>query len=130
MRQTEKRGIMLRNLTGREIVLLGEGAAVTIPPDREGPPWIMETPGRIQGIIKYDGVNIRIHTIVRSRIEGLPPRADGVLLIVDYLIAYQCPERPDLLVPFGGMRDGEGEVVGWATLGRIHTGRPAGRGSA
>lgn len=48
---------------------------------------------------------------------NLPPKQEGVLLIVSQLVKNACPWRPDLVVPAEVVRDKRGAIVGCESLG-------------
>lgn len=45
-------------------------------------------------------------------VEGLPPPQEGVRFVVSRMIAAACPERTDLLVPSGLVRNEAGQIIG------------------
>ena len=71
------------------------------------------------GIAVVDGKEIPITRTVFGAVEDLPPKADGDLLIVSMLVAKACPDRDDLLIPNGIVRDGEGNIIGCTSLATV-----------
>lgn len=53
-----------------------------------------------------------------SEVIDLPPRQDGVFLVVNRLVLEACPDRDDLLSPGTGIRDAEGRICGAFGLAR------------
>jgi hypothetical protein len=48
---------------------------------------------------------------------GLPEYQEGTFYIVSQLVKSALPDRKDLLVPAGVMRDGVGNIIGCRSLG-------------
>lgn len=74
---------------------------------------------------------LKAETIVVDHIDGipvsetrfgeimdLPEEKPGQFLIVSRLVMAACPDRKDLLVPDGIVRDEEGKIVGCTSLAR------------
>ena len=45
-------------------------------------------------------------------VTGLPEPVEGVYLIVSKMVADACPNRKDLLLGYGAIRDEKGNIVG------------------
>lgn len=120
----------IRNLTPHPINI----GMLTIPPDQAGPARCEESakPTIGQSIV-HDGVtipvkNIKAHKVVslyndpagvtvQSRVIGLPPKEDGVFLIVSRAVAMDVADiRDDILIPGDQVRDQNGRVVGCECL--------------
>lgn len=59
--------------------------------------------------------------ITRKRygdVYGLPGPEEGVYYVVSYPVAVACPDRSDLLVPHGIVRDNEGRIQGCTGFSR------------
>lgn len=68
-----------------------------------------------QTVTEIDGVTITKTTYGDA--VGLPERADGVFYVVSQLVKNAFPQRDDLLVPAGMLRDKNGNIVGCTSLG-------------
>lgn len=72
------------------------------------------------GVATIDGVDIPVSGVGYGQLAGLPEPVDGVLYVVPLLTALAAPsDRTDLLVPHEQVRNGEGTVIGCASLGRV-----------
>lgn len=73
---------------------------------------------RVKEITKVVGniENIPITTTNWLEANDVPPFQDGIYYIVSQLVKNALPERTDLLVPKGAIRDDEGNVIGCTHL--------------
>lgn len=58
-------------------------------------------------------------TYARDSAQGLPPQREGIYLIVSSIIALTFPDRRDLLVPDGPIKDHRGKIIGCRTLASV-----------
>lgn len=73
----------------------------------------------VQGYFKSNQSNLGGIPITRKifgEVEGLPEEKPGVRYIVSSLVASAVPDRHDLLVPDGYVRDEKGMVIGCTAL--------------
>lgn len=63
--------------------------------------------------------SIPVYTTTYGEPEGLPEPAPNTYIIVSALTAQSAPERHDLLIVDGAVRDADGKVVGCTAFGRI-----------
>lgn len=63
--------------------------------------------------------NIPVFKTVYGEPEGLPEPVGNTYIIVSALTAQAAPERHDLLIVDGAVRDSEGKIVGCTAFGRI-----------
>lgn len=63
-------------------------------------------------------MGIPIYDTVYGDVTGLPDSEDGVFYFVSRLVKSACPNRADLLVPGGQVRDDNGNIVGCKGLAR------------
>jgi hypothetical protein len=70
---------------------------------------------------------MEIVDIESGQVEGLPDLQAGITLVVSRVLAMACPDRDDLVFPFGEVRDAEGRIVAVRALARFAS---RGRGSA
>lgn len=68
-------------------------------------------------VSSYAGV--AIYESVYGEVTGLPEEAVGVNYIVSRMVAAAVPERTDLLVPSGLVRDDKGRIVGCLGLEQV-----------
>lgn len=61
-------------------------------------------------IDRQDGIDL--FAVRFGEVVGLPAPVDGVRFIVSTMVKAACPQRTDLCVPFGLIRNTEGQVVG------------------
>jgi len=111
----------IRNLTPHAIILVGpNNESVTLPPDPEGPARVSIS-REPDGEVQIDGVSwpVRISRTVVSAPANLPPRQDGVLLLVARAVAEAAPERDDLVIVDETIRDEKGRIVGARALARL-----------
>lgn len=60
--------------------------------------------------------NVPIGNLRYGSTTGLPPRVDGVWLLVSLLVKLANPDRADLVVVADEVRDGAGRIVGCRAL--------------
>lgn len=53
-------------------------------------------------------------SVTRSQVTGLPAQEAGTYYIVSDMVFEACPNRSDLLVPYGLIRDNSGRITGCA----------------
>jgi hypothetical protein len=69
------------------------------------------------GTINVDGTAVPIVRIGYGPVTGLPSAEEDTLLIVSSIVVSACPDRRDLVVPTGFVRDEAGRIVGATALG-------------
>ena len=77
-----------------------------------------------------DGTVIPVAHLRYTDVDGLPAPEEGVHLVVSLLTAQAAPERTDLLVPVGQVRDDSGRIIGCRGLARLTPQKPAQRFNA
>lgn len=110
---------MIRNLTPHPVTILGEdgGAVLTLQP--EGIIPRVREKHVADGEVTVGDVTVPIARIHYADVEDLPAQKHGVHLVVSLLVAQAAPDRPDLLVPIGQVRDEQGRIIGCRGLGRL-----------
>lgn len=80
-----------------------------------------EVPARVVVDYENDGVadGICIFRLEVKDILGLPEPKKDTWYIVSKIVAQACPERSDLLIPDGIVRDKSGAVVGCVNFSRV-----------
>ena len=63
--------------------------------------------------------NVPVYKTVYGSPEGLPEPAPNTYIIVSALTAQSAPERHDLLIIDGAVRDSEGRICGCTAFGRV-----------
>jgi hypothetical protein len=106
---------IVRNLTPHDVnIVRGNGSIYTIP--KEGPaPRLGE---KVEDAGSVDGIPVVKKTMDREGCD-LPQADHEVYLIVSLAIAQAFPERRDLLVPDGLVRNEQGAIIGCSRLARI-----------
>lgn len=94
---------MFVNLTPHPVSIITEGNLKTFPPSGVCPRLNEE----ITDLPPIDGVPMCTKRMVRDD-NALPAPTSGTLYIVSYAIAQAYPERRDLVVPNGLVRNGNG----------------------
>ena len=106
----------LKNLTPHNVVIvIDEITNIVIPSD--GIARVSETK-TITPSIDVDGVIIETFSSAFGEVENLPPKEEGVMVIVSALVASAAKGRDDLLVPGELVRDDGGNIVGCKSLRR------------
>ena len=106
----------LKNLTPHNVVIvIDEITNIVIPSD--GIARVSETK-TITPSIDVDGVIIETFSSAFGEVENLPPKEEGVMIIVSALVASAAKGRDDLLVPGELVRDDGGNIVGCKSLRR------------
>lgn len=102
------------NLTPHTVTVNG----TAIPPDGRVPRVgeVVEPAGEIT---LPGGATAPVVTVRPGAVEGLPAPQPDTMLIVSRMVAEAAPERRDLVVPHGLVRDGQGRVVGCAQLAQV-----------
>lgn len=62
---------------------------------------------------------IPVTETVFGDIENLPAPETDTIYIVSSLIAGRCKDRNDIFIPNESVRDGQGNIIGCKSLGRI-----------
>jgi len=86
---------------------------VVIPPSpNHEPARLGQRPTRADDI----GIGLPVQRVIFGQWDGqpngLPPARPGIWYIVSTLVALAHPHRDDLLVPYGTVRDLDGNVIG------------------
>lgn len=113
---------MIRNLTPHPVTIYGENGEVLAAFESEGKDAIPRVREEhiFDGTITVDGVPVPVYRVQYTKVGNLPPKRPGVNLIVSMLTAQAAePDRDDLLVPIGQVRDEQGRIIGCRGLGRL-----------
>jgi len=106
------------NLTPHPIDLHMDGDVITLGPVKS-PPRLPERSETNESLL-ITGRSLPLRTIRYADDPiDLPPAKPHRLLIVARVIAEQCSDRADLVVPTDLVRDGDGRVIGCRALARI-----------
>lgn len=105
------------NLTPHPVDIVTESGVLTIEPT--SPPCRIEITRSAAESIDVNGVNVGIFEVSRGTTLDLPPRRNGVQMIVSRMVAEENPDRDDLVFPLDLVRDDNGGVVGCSSFGRI-----------
>ena len=108
----------LINLTPHEVVIINNGVNTVFKP--ESIPARCSSSTIVVGEIKIDGGTVDLTSTSFGEVEGLPSENEGVGYIVSRLVAEACPQRHDLYVTNGAVRDGSGRIIGCTSLTQIH----------
>ena len=104
------------NLTPHNVVIvIDEITNIVIPSD--GIARVSETK-TIAPSIDVDGITVETFVSAFGEVENLPPKEEGVMIIVSALVASAAKGRDDLLVPGELVRDDGGNIVGCKSLRR------------
>lgn len=105
----------LVNLTPHPVTIAGVTIEPTAPPAR-----VEEVVDEYSEISTPDGHLLPIADIYPQRVVDLPAPREDTIYIVSRAVAAACPDRDDLMVPDGRVRDGAGHQTGGAArLGRV-----------
>lgn len=111
--------IKIRNLTPHPVTVLGEDGKVLLTLEPEGVIPRVREEHIPDGEVMVGDVTVPIARINYADVEDLPAPQPGVYLVVSLLVAQAAPDRPDLLVPIGQVRDSQGRIIGCRGLGRL-----------
>jgi hypothetical protein len=107
---------MIRNLTPHAVQIITPWGNVELQPD---PPVArLRQRAREAGSVEVDGTSVDLFDIAAEGVDDLPPPRPDTWLVVSRLVAETCPERSDLVFPYGEVRDHAGRVIGCTALGR------------
>lgn len=110
----------LRNLTDHDVVLVGpEGSQCTIAREAGGYPARVGLNRDELGVLPTDHGGIRVVRSTPGETMDLPPERPGTWLVVSRIVAVANPDRDDLLVPGGHIRDHRGQVCAARWLERV-----------
>ena len=108
--------MILKNFTPHNVVIvINESTKIVIPSDGITRVTETKTPSTS---IDVDGVTIETFVSAFGEVENLPPKEEGVMVIVSALVASAAKGRDDLLVPGELVRDDGGNIVGCKSLRR------------
>ena len=107
--------MLLKNFTPHNVVIVVDSTKLVIPSD--GIARVTETKTATPSI-DVDGVTIETFRSEFGEVENLPPKEEGVMIIVSALVASAAKGRDDLLVPGELVRDDGGNIVGCKSLRR------------
>ena len=62
---------------------------------------------------------IPVYNTVYGEVENLPEPQDGVIYVVSALTAQAVPDRKDVYITFGAVRDEAGKIIGCTGLAHI-----------
>jgi hypothetical protein len=113
--------MIVENYTPHDLTFVDQdGNEVAVLPPSGNVARIATEPAPAQDTtVKVGDVEIPVKAARYGRLEGLPPRREGVLLVVPLLTALAAPaDRDDLVVPHDQVRNARGTVVGCRALGR------------
>jgi len=98
-------------------IVRNDGNTITIPASGIIPRCKQDTV--VVGSAFVDGKGIPITRTQFGDVEDLPEKDDDTLLIVSMLVAKACPERDDLVIPNGIVRDDDGNIIGCTSLATV-----------
>jgi hypothetical protein len=105
------------NCTPHAVNVIVDGVTTVIPASGIVPRCKQDT---VQiGSVLVDGSDIPITRTQFGVVEDLPDATDGTLLIVSMLVAKACPDRDDLVIPNGIVRDADGNIIGCTSLATV-----------
>ena len=108
--------MLLKNFTPHNVVVVVDEAATIVIPS-EGIARVTETK-TVAPSIDVDGAIIETFTSSFGEVENLPPREEGVMIIVSALVASAAKDRNDLIVPGDLVRDASGNIIGCKSFRR------------
>jgi len=102
------------NCTPHEIVVVVGDKETRIPASGIIPR--VTTTEKIINTLEIEGVEVPVTKSVAGKTEGLPAKINGTYYIVSRVVASSHPDRNDLLIPNGLVRDQDGRIVGCSSL--------------
>lgn len=70
------------------------------------------------GTVDCGGINIPVTTTAFGEVENLPDAKPETIYIVSAIVAKRCINRFDVFVPNESVRDENGRIIGYRSLGR------------
>lgn len=107
----------VRNLTPHPLMFYKDGNLV-LTMESEEPAVRVGEERSYRGHVEIDGHQITVLNKSLGDAKDLPPKQEGVYLIVSKVVADSAPERDDLLYPDMVIRDDYGMIIGCMTLAR------------
>lgn len=118
--------VRLRNLTGRPVVVYGDGVAredqervVLLLPAEDGRVPVLDAARLEVGWLEGGRYPVPVVGTRRLGVRNLPGFQPDVLLVVPRLIAESCPERCDLVYVDRIVRERDGQIVGCRAFGSV-----------
>lgn len=108
----------LFNLTAHEVIIERCYERIVIEPE-EFPARRLSTT-IVVGELEIDGGTVDLESTSFGEVENLPEEEEGVGYIVSRIVAEACPQRHDLYVRSGEVRDASGRVIACTGLTQIH----------
>lgn len=103
------------NLTPHEIKFVKDGKVVKAVV----PSGALARVSMKSELVKNMDDGIPVYVTNYGQVEGLPEPERNVVYIVSSLVAARVPDRLDVLVPYGFVRDEKGNIVGCQGLQKI-----------
>lgn len=111
---------MLVNLTPHTINFYNDKNELIYSVEPSGKVARLKTETVITGYYEANHAKIPITKTVFGKIENLPEFDDGETdYIVSSLVAQACTNRWDIFIPNDSVRDENGNIIGYRSLGRI-----------
>ncbi len=95
--------------------LTSDGGLVPLPPLGNARAEVEREPS---GTLAVEG-GLPVYAVRYGEVRGLPDPTPGVYLVVSMLVAQLLPEREDLVFPDELVRDEEGTIIGFTSVGRL-----------
>jgi hypothetical protein len=113
----------LHNLTPHPLVITTPHGTVELAPHPD-PPRVQEE-HLPQDAIHHAGIDVPVVSIRTGTVTGLPQPVEGRWYVVARVVALAAPQRDDLLVPQGFLRDADGNVTACTFLARLDNTPPS-----
>jgi hypothetical protein len=108
----------LRNLTPHDIVLRLPGGSSCVLRRSPQPTRLLYDP-RLSTDMTLADVEVPVFDLDNIRSGELPPRQDGIYLVVSVIVAATNKDRDDLLIVHDEIRDSSGQVIACKALARF-----------
>ena len=102
---------LLVNLTPHDVTILNDKNEPITTFKSQGVVRL-KTTSRQVATIEIEGYQVPVNQTVFGDVQGLPQETKGFKYIVSQLVKSALPDRNDLLVPDGIIRDDKGVIIG------------------
>lgn len=99
----------------RHLSFYSEDGVVVLPPQGNARAAVHRS---LSGSVDAFG-GVPLYDVGYGAVDDLPDPREGVFLVVSMLVAQLLPERRDLVFPDDLVRDADGSILGFRSLGRV-----------
>lgn len=100
------------NLTPHDVNIMGAKGELLVTFPKSGMMARVAQSDKVVDTIIVDGISIDVYAPSYGAVQDLPEPVEGTIYLVSLKVKEAAPDRLDLRVPYGAVRDAEGRIVG------------------